>query len=298
MLKLRIAVNSFKRECAHGNYHAFTWFLTRFYFRYIRRILPLLPQPTRQDKERPLSVVIPAVKKDADILVHCLQAARRHIQNPIQEIMVVAPDCPVIRSIADEWEAQWMNEDSILPMTASTLKTRGWVLQQLIKFSAALYVSAKDYLVLDADTVFLRPQFFFRNGKTMLRYSDQYELLYNRSLELIFRNCRRFPVSFVTHHMVFNVNLVTELKKFIERQFKTTWWEAILSDVDKGHKISFSEYEIYGHYVLMNPHWGHHFQLEYWAGLDLDLRYIQRLNGFSKERWDGFNSVSFHSHTQ
>jgi hypothetical protein len=168
----------------------------------------------------------------------------------------------------------------------------------MIKFNAALHVPTHDYLVLDSDTVFLRPQTFFRNGKSVLRYSDQYELLYNRSLELIFGHPRRFPVSFVTHHMLFNAALVKELLQLLEQRFGRPWWDAILQEVDRGHPISFSEYELYGHFVLSQPRWKKRFFLEYWHGLDRSSEELAELDALRRTAAGGLNTVSFHWHTQ
>ena len=298
ILKLGIAVNSFKRECVHGRSHAMIWSLTRLYLRYIRRALPIAPMATKYDRQRTLSIVVPAVKKDAEVLGLCLRSAKKYIQNNILDIMVVAPDCLVVRNIADKCQARWVNEDELLPLPASELKARGWVLQQMIKLNAANHVCTEDYLVLDADTIFLRPQHFFRRGKTVIRYADQYELLYNRSLEMVFGTSKRFPVSFVTHHMVFNIALVKKLLELIEEKFSISWWKVILSEIDQGHLISFSEYELYGNFVRMSSEWKDRFQLEYWAGLDLNTQNVAQLDSIKREANGTLNSVSFHRHTQ
>ena len=186
----------------------------------------------------------------------------------------------------------------MLPRPACELKCRGWVLQQFIKFHAAGRLPTEDYLVLDADTVFLRPQIFFRGERTVLRYSDQYELLYNRSLELILGHRRRFPVSFVTHHMLFNAGIVQQILRLIERRFERPWWQAIIEEVDKGHLISFSEFELYGNFALTQAGWRRRLALEYWAGLDRQADELSELSRICSVSSGRFNSVSFHSHTQ
>ena len=99
----------------------------------------------------------------------------------------------------------------------------------------------------------------------------------NRSLELVFGHPRRFPVSFVTHHMLFNADLVKELLHLIEKRFGRPWWEAILKEVDQGHAISFSEYELYGHFVLSQPYcWEKRVCFEYWHGFLITVQKISR----------------------
>jgi hypothetical protein len=298
MKRAGIALRSFRRESQKGIGYATDWFARRFYFRFIHRRFPFLSPATKADRERRITVVIPTADKDAPLLSHCLQAVREMIQHKVAAVWIVGPESPQIREITVSAGYDFIHEDSILPRPAAELKCRGWVLQQMIKFNVAFRVPTDDYLVLDADTVFLRPQSFFRDGKSVLRYSDQYELLYNRSLELVFGHSRRFPVSFVTHHMLFNTVMVKELLHLIEERFGSPWWEAILKKVDKGHPISFSEYELYGHFVLSQPHWKKRFCLEYWHGLDRSTKDLPELETVRRTAAGHLNTVSFHWHTQ
>ena len=298
MNRVNIALRSFRREGEKGYGYATAWFLRRFYYRFLKRHF----QPRRHvgpdDLKQALTVIVPAVEKDAPVLAHCLRSIREMIRHRLVEVWVVAPESAIIRNIAAVETCKFVHEDTILPRPAAELKCRGWVLQQFIKLNASAFVSTPDYLVVDADTVFLRPQSFFRGGKSVLRYADQYELLYNRSLELVFGHPRRFPVSFVTHHMLFNAALVKELLHLLEQRFGCPWWEAILYEVDRGHPISFSEYELYGNLIISQKHWRRDFALEYWAGSDSDARDLSRLTEIRKETKQRLNSVSFHWHTQ
>lgn len=298
MNRVNIALHSFRRESEKGYGYATSWFLRRFYYRFLKRHF----QPRRHvgpdNLKQALTVIVPAVEKDAPVLAHCLRSIREMIRQHLVEVWVVAPESASIRKIAAAENCKFVHEDTILPRPAAELKCRGWVLQQLIKLNASAFVSTPDYLVVDADTVFLRPQSFFRGGKSVLRYADQYELLYNRSLELVFGHPRRFPVSFVTHHMLFNAALVKELLHLIEQRFGRPWWEAILQEVDKGHPISFSEYELYGHFVLSQPGWKKKFCLEYWHGLDRSTENLAGLDAVRRTEAGHLNTVSFHWHTQ
>jgi hypothetical protein len=295
---ISVANKSFRRECDKGMGYAVSWFLRRYYFRVLKRHLQPQHPVSLDDRKLLLTVIVPAVEKDAPVLTPCLRSIREMIRNHLVEIWVIAPESASIRKIADDEKCRFVLEDEILPRPAAELKCRGWVLQQFIKLNASKFVTTPDYLVVDADTVFLRPQNFFRGGKSVLRYSDQYELLYNRSLELVFGHPRRFPVSFVTHHMLFNAPLVKELLQLIEKRFGRPWWEAILKEVDQGHPISFSEYELYGHHVLSRPGWKKKFCLEYWRGLDRHSEDLAELETIRRTAVGRLNTVSFHWHTQ
>lgn len=298
MSRVTIALRSVRRESRNGVGYGLKWFVRRFYLRYIRSRLPLLPPAASADRERPLTIVVPAVEKDIPALGPCLEAAREMVGHRVTAWWVVAPESARLREVARATGWDFVPEDTILPRPAAELKCRGWILQQLIKLNASLRAPTDDYLVLDSDTVFLRPQSFFRGGRAVLRYSDQYELLYNRSLELVFGHQRRFPVSFVTHHMLLNRSIVQGLLALIERRFNRRWWEAIIREVDQGHPISFSEYELYGNYVVSQERWQREHVLEYWAGLDREAKDLPLLAEPGKAAIAAANSISFHWHTQ
>lgn len=98
--------------------------------------------------------------------------------------------------------------------------------------------------------------------------------------------------------MLFNSALVKELLHLIEQRFGRPWWEAVLKEVDQGHPISFSEYELYGHFVLSQPHWKFFFCLEYWHGLDRHTEDLKYLKAVRQSSAASLNTVSFHWHTQ
>jgi hypothetical protein len=298
MSRVNTALASFRRESGKGYGYASAWFMRRFYYRFLKRYFKASRQIGPDDLQQALTVIVPAVEKDAAALAHCLRSIREMIRHNLVGIWVVAPESASIRNLAIAENCKFVAEDEILPRPAAELKCRGWVLQQFIKLNAAKFVATPDYLVMDADTVFLRPQSFFSQGKTVLRYADQYELLYNRSLELVFGHPRRFPVSFVTHYMLFNADLMKTLVQFIEKRFGCPWWEAILKEVDHGHPISFSEYELYGHFVLSQPDWQKRFLLEYWRGLDCHTEDLADLEVIRQKAAGRLNTVSFHWHMQ
>lgn len=298
MNRLGIALSSVRRESANGIGYAIAWFARRFFLRFVAKASGSVPDGSSRVPGRPITLLVPAVDKDLAVLEPCLDAARRCVKDPVAAFWIVAPDSPRIRALAERFGATWIHEDTILPRPAKELKTRGWVLQQLIKLNACRHVPTPDYVVLDADTIFLKPRSFFRSGKALLLYSDQYELLYNRSLELVFGTKRRYPVSFVTHHMLMQRDEVAGLLARIESRFHRPWWDAILHEVDQGHLISFSEYEMYGHHVMAQPGWRKRFALQYWHGLDMDVADLPGLDVLRRTAGPLVSSVSYHTHTQ
>ncbi len=162
MNRAAIALRSVQRESQKGVGYAAHWFMQRFYLRYLHHRFALTDSATQADLERKITVVIPAVGKDAPMLRHCLQAVRKMVKQQMTAIWVVAPESKELRQIATEESCEFILEGKVLPRPSAELKCRGWVLQQIIKFNASFHVTTDDYLVLDSDTMFLRPQTFFR----------------------------------------------------------------------------------------------------------------------------------------
>jgi Family of unknown function (DUF6492) len=294
-----VPFRSLRRESDKGWGYALQWFWRRFYYRIIQRYGFPAPAFVSSDLARPLAVVVPASDKDAPVLPSCLQSVQEMIRHPISSLHVAAPESGIIRRITAEAGATFVPEDEFLPRPASELKTRGWLIQQLIKFNAGFHLSTPDYLVMDADTMFLRPQAFFRRGRTLLKFSDQYELLYNPSLRLLLGTNRRFPVSFVTHHMVFNRERIRRLLDGIERKFGLPWHEVLLHEVDHRRLISLSEFELYGNFAAREMNFSRAFVLRHWRGLDSNHSKANDFTDKCKEHLrKRYDSVSFHSHTQ
>ncbi len=300
LTRVRSLGRTLRRESGYGAGYAAAWFFRRFYYRFVRPRVVRPDEPEAADFGRGLTVLVPAAEKDSDLLRLCLAGVREHLSRQNHEVWVVAPESEVLRKVCEEAGVKHVLEDTVLPVPARELKTRGWVVQQLIKMNACRHVPTEDYLVLDADTVFLRKQVFFRGGRTVLRYADQYELLYERSLTMILGDRPRFPVSFVTHHMVMNRGIVESLLRQTGERLGAEWWDGLVRVIDANSisPISFSEFDLYGNYVMNDPELRGRHVLEYWHGVDAPNRVPGELLGGGLGSKGDLNSVSFHRHTQ
>jgi hypothetical protein len=134
----------------------------------------------------------------------------------------------------------------------------GWYLQQLLKLYAWKYIEnlAEYYLVLDADTVFLKPTEFFLDGIPMYNVTGRqnhkpyYEHMNKLHPSLKKRNEN---LSGITNHMMFNRHVLTELFEMVEKYHENThpFWELFLEFVEEEHVLfaGASEYEIYFNYI-------------------------------------------------
>ena len=130
----------------------------------------------------------------------------------------------------------------------------GWYLQQLLKMYSPFVIPdiLENILVIDADTVFLRPTRFIQNNKFLYGYSKENHPPY-------FEHAARLHPSFtkadleksgIVHYMVFQRKYLKKMMDMVEQRHDKPFWRAFLDEVDIMEGSSASEYELYFHYML------------------------------------------------
>ena len=134
----------------------------------------------------------------------------------------------------------------------------GWYLQQLLKLYAYQIIDGllERYLIIDADTFFLRKVEFINpsNNKCLYNYStfENYKPYYIHMKKLHEKLDKVLENSAICHHMIFEKKYVKELINLIEDKHKKPFWKVFLELVDKSlvNDSGASEYEIYCNYVF------------------------------------------------
>lgn len=135
----------------------------------------------------------------------------------------------------------------------------GWYYQQLLKLYAPIAIKdlTEHFLVIDADVIFLN---FFRlfNEKNIpyftvgYEHHDQYFNHISRLLPSLKCNSK---FSGISHHMIFNKNILSSFFDEVFQVHKCDFWKAFLSCLKIDSTFcNASEYEIYFNYVLNNYH--------------------------------------------
>ena len=130
----------------------------------------------------------------------------------------------------------------------------GWYLQQLLKMYSPFVIPGilENILVIDADTVFLRPTHFIQNNKFLYGFSGENHAPY-------FAHAAKLHPSFtktdpdksgIVHYMVFQRKYLKKIMDMVEQLHKKTFWRAFLDEVDIMEGSGASEYELYFHYML------------------------------------------------
>ncbi len=225
--------------------------------------------------EIPLSVVIPTHPKDLDLAEICIQCLRKNLRHPLEGIYVVSPPSDEARSfcerVGEKGDVHYINEKESYPFTHDEVKAEfarfqartapSWLFQQLLKLNCDAVTENEHVLILDADTMLLRPRIFF-DGQTLFQdFSHENNPMYYMTHERLTGQRVRPLFSFVCHHMFAQRSILQALRARIEEQTGMGWWRAIIDAQRDEHWPGkylnregpfnyFSEYETYIHFAL------------------------------------------------
>ncbi len=255
-----------------------------------------------------IDVVIPCASKDKRILSLCIDYIRSNGQN-VGRIIVVSAEPLTNRA---EWfdEARYpFSQQDILhaiienPREAAAYQNHpanriGWIYQQLLKLYAPVVIPnlTQTILILDADTLFLRPVEFITTNRTLLYTTGtEYHAPYFAHMGRLLPSLRRvFPAySGIANHMLFEKGVIVELFNAIQQYHQDEPWRALCRCIDRQELFGscMSEYEIYFNFIfglkkkniaVRQLKWHHQ-------------AYIQKLAQYQKELYD---YVSCHSYLQ
>lgn len=247
-----------------------------------------------------IDIIIPSIKKDFVVLPYTIASARKNIKHPIVNIYVVSPDSEEIKTFCAEKNCIFVDENRVLPITkkdieynVNGLDRSGWLFQQFLKWSGDEFCSQEYYLVLDSDTIFVTPRVFEKQGKIIFNFSDEYHKPYFDIYERLLNIKANCPVSFTSHHMLFQVTRIKELKRLIEKKFSMKWHEAILFLLNKNQVSGCSDYETYGQFMFLK--YRNDILIEYWHNLSLKRDLIRDVSLLSKKFAGKYKTISFHS---
>lgn len=137
------------------------------------------------------------------------------------------------------------------------IKRRGWYLQQLLKLYAGFVIPGilQRWLIIDADTFFLKPTEFVKDDKMLLNVGTEYSPHYFIQIEKLLPGVKRVDPSLggITHHMIFDAKYVRDMFNRVETIHKKPFWRAFLDTIDptEYEKSGASEYELYFNFMLI-----------------------------------------------
>jgi hypothetical protein len=211
-----------------------------------------------------VDVVIPAHPKDFPLLRHCVRSVLRYVE-PLGRVYVVASE----PFQAKDPRVVWVPESSASSLpTSAQLRERwaqygpsaagraGWIYQQLLKLAVPEYVPdiSAAYMLVDADVIWLRPWPIVIDDRIRFPYThaSEYHAPYRDAYFRLFGVRPQAPFSLTAHQMVYDRDLLAQMKRAIESLHGVAWWDAYVHAADPLEPSSISELDIYGFWVLDN----------------------------------------------
>lgn len=282
----------------------------------LKAIDPIVDRLPHRDvvmSEIPLSIVVPLHEKDHEIARYVIRSARANVRHPIADVAVVSAPSREAIQLCRELKCRFVDETTVLDCSISHLRAElanngylrwQWVFQQLLKLSAPNYIETEALLVIDADTLLLKPRHFLRHGVLHQQFSHERNPAYFATAERLLGLRSRTQVSRVCHHMFAERSILQRMHADIERHTGLHWIEAILDNADPRHWTDsglpttppnfFSEFETYGLYSrsfydrIRRRYMFNYGAEEFVRGSDVD-NFVDQLPHI-------FKSASFHSY--
>jgi hypothetical protein len=141
----------------------------------------------------------------------------------------------------------------------SKQERNGWYLQQLLKLYSGRTIKGilEMYLVIDADTFFIKPVSFVDNlGRHLFGYGTEYHQPYFDHMKHLHPSLEKIlsDKSGICHHMLFSNRYLDELFTLVEEYHGNNkkFWQIFLDFVCKKQclRAGASEYEMYFNFVL------------------------------------------------
>lgn len=134
-----------------------------------------------------------------------------------------------------------------------------WYFQQFLKMAFAKHELCSDYyLIVDADTIFLKPiEFFNKDNKMNLTIKHNFHDPYFDTLKYLDLPYQK-DINFIAEHMIIKKSIMLEIIQHLQNvNNANSWYKNVLTAVknNKDSVNSFSEFETYGNYIYLKyPH--------------------------------------------
>jgi len=232
-------------------------------------------------------IIIPVGPNDVSVIHNQLSFTKKNIVG-YRNIYLITPDSSL------SVEGCITINESIFPFSIDTVakyhgsnERNGWYLQQLLKLYAGFIIPdiAENYLVIDADTFFLKPTSFIHDNKPLYNVGLEYHIPYfthMAKLDKSFNKMTRF--SGICHHMLFNKNIIKEIIDKVENNHADLFYNIFLKCVTEFTGSGASEYEIYFNYLIQYHR---------------DKIFIRELKwknvtDFVLQKYNGYDYISYH----
>lgn len=261
----------------------------------------------RYDKS--IELVIVSTSKDFDILPDSINYALRALRPyAISGARVIVPSRDVVackKLLMDcNCQVEIVNESDLISrehfqkLTDVFGNRNTWVLQQLLKVQCVLTSKSDAVLILDSDTVLLRPRPWFSSaGHQILMPSMEYNESYYKFLAKLHISESVPQHSFISHHMLMQPKILSNLLNSLDLLEIEKLITYICDNANtKVQSPICIEYELYGQHLFKTE--PKEYFLERWSNISISRRYSNIILKSKLAKLTlriFYNSVSFHS---
>jgi hypothetical protein len=259
--------------------------------------------------ERCIELVVVSTSKDFDILPDSVNYAQKAlVPYKVDGTRVIVPnrDISLLQQVEHQFDLpiQAVDETTLVSrsqfqrLTDAFGKRDTWVLQQLLKVQAVLKSTSDAVLILDSDTVLLRPRpWFSKSGKQILMPTMEYNAPYYQFLKKLNISESVPEFSFISHHMLMQPKILTHILESLDLLEIDALITYVCENADPDVSSPICiEYELYGQYLYRTSPKGYF--LERWSNVSIARRHSRFILKSPIARFalrNLYNSVSFHS---
>jgi hypothetical protein len=256
-----------------------------------------------------IELVIVSTLKDFDILPNSINYALKALR-PYRitgaRVIVPSHDIEPCKKLMAKFECQieivdeshLISKKHFQKLTEVFGNRNTWVLQQLLKVQAVLSSNSDAVLILDSDTILLRPRpWFSSTGLQILMPSMEYNEAYYQFLEKLHVSELVPKYSFISHHMLMQPKILSNLLDSLALLKIDALINYICDHANTNVQSPICiEYELYGQYIYRAQ--PREYFLERWSNISIPRRYsafILKSKLVKLTLRTFYNSVSFHS---
>lgn len=280
-----------------------TYLLSIFLFLCVPCYAHIVQEADYAFKSASIDVVIPCSGKDLLTLELCIDGIKKYGRK-VRRIIVVSD-----QRYTDK--AEWFDEKNYaftrLDLAQAIFDTPtkavnfvqdsariNWIYQQFLKLYAPFTIDdlSPNVLLLDADTVFLRPVHFLKEGKYgLFAVGKEHHKPYFAHMKRVLPWLKRVHQEYsgISHHMLIQKPVLEDLIDAVQKEHRMIAWKALCKaiDVQDLQGSCMSEYEIYFNFALMRTK-----KLKVRA---LKWKNVSTLAEIDVARLEGYHFVSCHT---
>ena len=192
------------------------------------------------------SVVIPVGPNDINFFKENWEMSRKNLP---PNVFVITKDKIAIDGVTVILEDTFPFKMSDLSKFGNR---SGWYLQQLLKLYAPIVLNLDKFVIIDSDTIILKPIQFFEGDIICFNVGVEYHVPYFEHIKKILPLEKQTNRSGICHLMPMKRTIVEDLISKVESLHSKPFWQVMIDNVDPTHYLysGMSEYELLFNFTL------------------------------------------------